>query len=96
MTGGTHTTSDATLPRTLTDRLAGGSRRLFQTLDVPLEANWYVLMRLLERHTALSIAEVAIVLGISRPAVIEMAGNMEEAGLIAGGPDLFAEPNGFD
>ena len=44
----------------------------------------------------LSIAEVAIVLGISRPAVIEMAGNMEEAGLIAGDPVLFAEPSGFD
>lgn len=68
--------------RRLADRLQDGGRRLYGSLGVPLEPNWYALILLLEREGPTSVTEAATALRVSHPAVVELARKMDAAGLI--------------
>jgi DNA-binding MarR family transcriptional regulator/ribosomal protein S18 acetylase RimI-like enzyme len=71
----------------LSDRLQDGGRRLYDSMSVPLEPSWHVLLLYLEHHAGASISEVATALQVSHPAVSELARRMETAGLITASDD---------
>ncbi|MEA2026821.1 MAG: helix-turn-helix domain-containing GNAT family N-acetyltransferase [Chloroflexota bacterium] len=73
--------------RRLTDRIADSGRRLYESLDVPLEPNWHALLLYLDRHGAVSVTEAAAALRVSHPSIIEMARRMEAADLIGTSTD---------
>lgn len=68
--------------RRLSDRLQDGGRRLYDALDVPLEPNWHILIGYLDEVGETSVTEAAAALGVSHPAVIELARKLESAGLV--------------
>lgn len=75
--------------RRLSDRLQDAGRRLYASLDEPLEPNWHALILLLEEHGAISVTEAATALRVSHPAVIDLARRMEAGGLLV----ATADPN---
>ncbi len=73
--------------RRLADRIGDAGRRLYETLDLPLEPNWHALLSYLDRHGQVAVTEAAIALRVSHPAIIEMARRMESKGLVSAAPD---------
>ena len=68
--------------RQLSDRMQECGRRLYVTLGVPLEPNWHALLLLLDERGKVSVTEAATALGVSHPAVIDLARRVEAAGYI--------------
>jgi DNA-binding MarR family transcriptional regulator/GNAT superfamily N-acetyltransferase len=68
--------------RQLSDRMQECGRRLYVTLGVPLEPNWHALLLLLDERGKVSVTEAATALGVSHPAVIDLARRVEAAGFI--------------
>jgi DNA-binding MarR family transcriptional regulator/GNAT superfamily N-acetyltransferase len=73
--------------RRLADRLSDAGRRLYGTLDVPLEPNWHALLLYLDAHGPVSVTGAAEALRVSHPAVIEMVRRMGSVGLVHTRPD---------
>ena len=73
--------------RRLADRLADGGRRLYESLDLPLEPNWHAMLLYLDRRGPAAVTQLANELKVSHPAVSEMARRIESAGLIESRPD---------
>jgi DNA-binding MarR family transcriptional regulator/L-amino acid N-acyltransferase YncA len=73
--------------RRLADRIADAGRRVYESLNVPLEPNWHALLLYLDRHGDVSVTEAASALKVSHPAVIEMARRMQAKDLIVARPD---------
>lgn len=71
----------------LADRLLEDGRRLYETIDLPLEPSWYALLLLLRDRGALAVTQAAAHLGLSHPSVVESSRRLEKAGLIVGSPD---------
>ncbi len=67
----------------LSHRLEEGGRRLYRTLDTPLEPSWYAILLLLERERDLSVTDIAAALRVRHPSVIKSVKAMEAAGLVA-------------
>jgi DNA-binding MarR family transcriptional regulator/L-amino acid N-acyltransferase YncA len=73
--------------RRLSERIADSGRRLYETLDLPLEPNWHALLLYLESHGPAPVTEAAAALRVSHPAVIEMSRRMEARDLVVTAPD---------
>lgn len=71
----------------LADRCQEDGRRLYESLEMPLEPNWYAMLLLLRRSESQSVTQVAARLGMKHPSVIDAAKKMERAGLLSTEPD---------
>lgn len=68
--------------RRLSERLMQDVSRVYQELDVEFEPRWFPVTFLLGQNSPQSVTEVAEALGLTHPAVSQIAARMESAGLL--------------
>lgn len=66
----------------LSERLMQDVARVYRERDVDFEPRWFPLGFLLQRRSSLSVTEIADALGLTHPAVSQIAARMESAGLL--------------
>ena len=66
----------------LSERLLRDVSRVYRELDAPFEARWFPLLRALLEESPQAVTQVARVLGLTHPAVNQLAGEMARAGLV--------------
>lgn len=73
--------------RRLSDRLMRDVARIYGELEVDFEPRWFPLLYLLHRQPVMSVTDAARALGLTHPAVNQIAGAMMRAGLLAAAKD---------
>lgn len=63
----------------LSDALMHDGRKMYKTLGLDLEPNWYVIFRLLKREGELSVTEIAERIHLAHPSVISITNKMIKA-----------------
>ncbi len=71
----------------LSDRLLRDVSRVYRELDAPFEARWFPLLRALLEESPQGVTQVARALGLTHPAVNQLAGEMARAGLLLAAKD---------
>jgi DNA-binding MarR family transcriptional regulator len=71
----------------ISERLLRDVSRIYEGLDVDFQARWFPVMYLLGQKSPLSVTEIARELGMTHPAINQIATGMIEAGLLASTKD---------
>ena len=71
----------------ISDRLYRDVSQLYSELDVEMEARWFPLLHLLANHEALAVTDIAARVGMTHPAVHQIASSMSDAGLLESNSD---------
>ncbi len=66
----------------ISDKLMQDGRRLYQSLGLDIEPNWYGVFLLLDRYGKLGVMEVADYLQLAHPSAIAIINKMEKAGYL--------------
>ena len=74
----------------VSDAMLHDGRRMYKELGMDIEPNWFVIFRILKKHGALGVTDIAEKIGLAHPSVITIVNKMMKAGLsergkIAGG-----------
>ncbi|MBO9152110.1 MarR family winged helix-turn-helix transcriptional regulator [Chitinophaga sp. GCM10012297] len=77
----------ATRLKRLADRLSADVSRVYKESELDFEAKWFLILELLSREKVLGITEISDSLGISHPAVVQLADQMLGQGLIKASVD---------
>lgn len=77
----------ATRLKRLADRLSADVSRVYKESELDFEAKWFLILELLSREKMLGITEISESLGISHPAVVQLADQMLANGLIKASVD---------
>jgi len=72
----------ATRLKLLTDRLIQDAAKVYKSLDIDFEPRWFSIFYLLNAKSPLSITEISSELGISQPAVTQIADILTKKGLV--------------
>ncbi len=73
--------------RRLTERLTQDVAHLYRALEIDFEPRWFPVFYLLSRKAPLGVVDIARILGVSHPAVNQIAGEMIAHGLVEGAKD---------
>jgi len=73
--------------RRLSERLLRDASRIYQAQRVDFEARWFPVLFLLHRNAPLAVTDIARALGITHPAVNQIARAMSAKGLLVVGKD---------
>jgi DNA-binding MarR family transcriptional regulator/predicted N-acetyltransferase YhbS len=73
--------------RRLSERLMQDVARVYGEQDVEFEPRWFPLAFLLRRHSLMAVTEIAEALGLTHPAISQIAARMEDAGLLESAKD---------
>jgi len=68
--------------RRLSDRLYKDISEIYARLDLEFEPRWFPVLYLLSENQAMAVTEVAQHVGLTHPAVHQIAGAMDAAGLL--------------
>ena len=71
----------------ISEHLMRDVSRIYQEQDVGFQARWFPVLYLLGQKTSMSVTEVAHALGMTHPAVNQIAGAMSGAGLLSSSRD---------
>jgi len=71
----------------LSERLLRDVSRVYRELDAPFEARWFPLLRALLDDSPQAVTQLARALGLTHPAVNQLAGEMARAGLVLAARD---------
>jgi len=66
----------------LSERLMKGVSRLYKEMDFNMEPRWFPVLYLLGRKSPLAITEISGRLKLTHPAINQVAGQLEKAGLV--------------
>lgn len=66
----------------ISDAMMHEGRKLYDTLGIDIEPNWYIIFKLLKKHSRLSITEIADKIMLAHPSVIALTNKMIKAGYI--------------
>jgi DNA-binding MarR family transcriptional regulator/N-acetylglutamate synthase-like GNAT family acetyltransferase len=66
----------------ISDQLMQDGRKLYQSLGLNIEPNWYGVLLLLDKHGKLGVMEVADHLQLAHPSAISILNKMEKAGYL--------------
>jgi ribosomal protein S18 acetylase RimI-like enzyme len=77
----------ATRLRRLADRLSRDVSHVYEQLDIAFDARWFAVLYLLEQESPLPLTTVAHRLGLTHPAINQVAAEMTKAGLLLSGRD---------
>ena len=66
----------------ISDAMSHSSRALYKSIGLDIEPNWYLVFKLLDRHTELTIIEISQFLGFAHPTVVAMVNKMKERGYL--------------
>ncbi|MFC5412955.1 GNAT family N-acetyltransferase [Larkinella bovis] len=69
--------------RRLSDLISRQAADVYQSFGIDFDPKWFTLFYLLSRESPLSVTEIADKLGFSHPAIIQLARELEQAGLVA-------------
>ena len=69
------------------ERLMRDVSRIYREQDIDFEARWFPVFYLLKLESKISITEIASALGMTHPAINQIAGEMSRAGLIVSTKD---------
>lgn len=67
----------------LSDALMHDGKRMYKTLGLDIEPNWYIVFRLLKHENSMSVTEIAERIGMAHPSVIALTNNMTRAGYLS-------------
>ena len=73
--------------RRLSDRLMRDVARVYAEQKVAFEPRWFPLLYLLKKRSPVSVTDAARALGLTHPAINQIAGAMIKAGLVSGNRD---------
>lgn len=68
--------------RRLSDLISKQASAVYESFGLDFDPKWFTLFYLLSRKSPLSVTEIADELGFSHPAIIQLAKELEQAGLI--------------
>ncbi|GAB3261085.1 GNAT family N-acetyltransferase [Larkinella harenae] len=68
--------------RRLSDLISKQASAVYQSFGIDFDPKWFTLFYVLSRQSPLSVTEIADELGFSHPAIIQLARELEQAGLI--------------
>lgn len=71
----------------LSERLLKDGSQVYKNLEVEFEARWFPVVYLLKDHDEMAVTEVATKLGLTHPAVNQVAGDLERHGLLVSSRD---------
>lgn len=77
----------ATRLKRLGERLSADVSQVYKESALDFEARWYLVLELLSRQKQLGITEIAAMLQLTHPAVVQFVDQMTENGLIKTAPD---------
>lgn len=77
----------ATRLKRLGERLSQDVSRVYKESALDFEARWFLILELLSRRKSMGITEISEALQISHPAVVQLADQMLEQGLMKAAPD---------
>ncbi|WP_341835999.1 MarR family transcriptional regulator [Chitinophaga pollutisoli] len=77
----------ATRLKRLGERLSQDVSRIYKESSLDFEARWFLILELLSRKKTMGITEISEALQISHPAVVQLADQMLEQGLMKASPD---------
>jgi DNA-binding MarR family transcriptional regulator len=66
----------------LSDALIHDGRKMYKSLGLDIEPNWYVVFRLLKKNDEMSVTEIADSIQLSHPSVITLTNKMMKAGYL--------------
>ncbi|SHG03240.1 DNA-binding transcriptional regulator, MarR family [Salegentibacter echinorum] len=72
----------------LSDSFIYSTKQFYRDHDLEIEPNWHMIFLLLEKHEFLTIMEIAEVLNLSHPAIVQLVDKMKKKGYI----DSFKDP----
>ncbi|MEO1032877.1 MAG: MarR family transcriptional regulator [Bacteroidota bacterium] len=72
----------ATRLKRISDKLILDGRRLYRSLGLEMEPNWFLIFKLLNEHGSLTINQITEKLKFSHPSVITIINKMEAVGYI--------------
>lgn len=70
----------------INDALLQEGRKLYQSLNVDIEPNWYVVFTVLKKYESLSVTEIADKIMLAHPSVITIINKMMKAGYLNSAP----------
>jgi DNA-binding MarR family transcriptional regulator/N-acetylglutamate synthase-like GNAT family acetyltransferase len=73
----------ATRLKLLTERLFQDATRIYKSLDIDFEPRWFTIFYLLNNRSPLSITEISSELGITQPAVTQIADILVKKGYVS-------------
>lgn len=73
----------ATRLKRLSESLFSDVSRIYREMDVDFEPKWFTMLYALYHNGTMSVIELASLLKLSHPAIIQFAGQMEKAKLVA-------------
>ncbi len=71
----------------LSDRLYRDISAVYAELDVDFESRWFPVLMMLSRQEAMGVTEIAEAVGLTHPAVHQIAASMSKAGLVDSSKD---------
>lgn len=66
----------------ISDALMHDGRRLYKSLEVEIEPNWFVIFKLLESNKKMTVTEIADSVKMAHPSVITITNKMLEKGFL--------------
>ncbi len=66
----------------ISDKMMQDGKRMYQEMGLDIEPNWYVIFLILDEHEALSVTEIAQMIGFSHPSVVSMVEKMTRKGFL--------------
>ncbi len=66
----------------ISDAMLHDGRRVYRTLGLDIEPNWFLVFKLLEERGSLTVTEIAAELGFAHPSVISIVNKMMAAGYL--------------
>lgn len=66
----------------ISDYLLHQGRKYYDQKEIAVEPNWYLLLKLLERHYQLSLVEISEYLYFSHPSVVNLVKKMKGSGYL--------------
>lgn len=67
----------------ISDAMLQEGRRLYNTLGIDIEPNWFVIFKLLKKYPSLSVMEIADRIKLAHPSVITITNKMIKAGYVS-------------
>ncbi len=71
----------------ISEQLMRDVSRIYHEHEVDFQARWFPVLYLLGQKTAMSVTEIAHALGMTHPAINQIAGSMSDAGLLSSSKD---------
>jgi DNA-binding MarR family transcriptional regulator/N-acetylglutamate synthase-like GNAT family acetyltransferase len=71
----------------ISDAMLHQGKRLYKELDEDIEPNWFLIFKILKKHKAMTVTEIASKVRLSHPSVISITNKMMKSGYLESSKD---------